>query len=131
MTLRIVQDSRYVPTDYWEWSVWLAGEARELEEVEQVTWFLHPTFDPSVVVSRSRENGFRLDTEGWGTFVIRAIVRHLDGRETKLRHWLELFYPDGEGPARRRPRLPPADQTPNLFTLGKAAPFVSERPWTV
>jgi transcription initiation factor IIF auxiliary subunit len=95
VALKIAQDYKYVGQDYWKWSVWLEGPARELDRVASVTYTLHPTFIRPVRTIDSREHKFRLKTSGWGTFTIYAQVNRKDGSIRKLKHNLVLLYPDG------------------------------------
>ena len=96
MTLRIAQDYRYAGADYWTWRAWIEGTAAELKNVRLVRWFLHPSFTPSVVISRDRAGKFALDSSGWGTFQLRAELQLVDGNDLMLRHRLELDYPDDQ-----------------------------------
>ncbi|MBQ0931136.1 pYEATS domain-containing protein [Ideonella alba] len=96
MTLRIAQDARYVGNDYWNWRAWIEGSDEELGEVEQVVWILHPSFSQPRVTVKNRANGFRLETSGWGTFLLRAELSLQGGRTQALRHNLTLEYPDEE-----------------------------------
>jgi len=96
MALKIAQDYKYVGDDYWKWSVWLDGPKRELDRVESVTYTLHPTFPKPVRTVDSRKNRFRLSTEGWGIFTLYAKVTNKDGSIERLKHPLELRYPDGK-----------------------------------
>ena len=96
MALRIGQDYKYVGEDYWEWSVWIDGPKKELDRVESVTYTLHPTFPKPVRIVESREDRFRLSTAGWGVFTLYAKVEHKDGSTERLKHELELRYPDGK-----------------------------------
>lgn len=94
MALRIEQGSTYVGDDYWDWWIWIEGPREELELIDHVTYILHPTFPSPVREVRDRSTNFRLDTAGWGVFEIHATVKHKNGRETQLRHYLKLAYPD-------------------------------------
>jgi transcription initiation factor IIF auxiliary subunit len=95
MALKIAQDSTYIGDDYWKWSVWIKGPAKELDQVESVTYNLHPTFRNPVRRVDSRENNFRLDTSGWGTFTLYATLLRTSGKTERLSHDLDLRYPDG------------------------------------
>ena len=95
MALSIHQRAEYAGDDYWNWSVWLDGPAEELDQVDHVMYVLHPTFPRPVREIRDRSTNFRLDTSGWGIFTVLAKAVHRDGRETPLKHDLELRYPDG------------------------------------
>ena len=94
MALKIKQDFRYKGDDYWDWSVWIDGSPQELDKIDQVTYILHPTFPSPVRVIKDRSTQFRLSTAGWGVFLIRATVKHKNGRDTALTHYLQLEYPD-------------------------------------
>ena len=107
MKYRIGQDEHYQGHDRWKWSAWIDAAPDELDQVKEVAWILHPTFNPSRVVVRSRENNFRLDTSGWGTFVLRARVQ-LESEPDALviSRMLKLTYPDDQeslAPARGLP----------------------------
>ncbi len=105
MSLHIEQSSSYLGKDRWAWRAWVAGEPGELAALQRVTWYLHPSFSPSVVASTDAASGFALQSSGWGTFELRAVARRHDGTETELRHELALSYPDEADPVLdRRPR---------------------------
>src|ERR1700745_1211223 len=93
--LHLAQHAAYLGADWWEWSVWVEGEDAELDQVESVTYVLHPTFQRPVRTISARENGFRLDSAGWGTFPIHARVLTKSGDTQHLQHELEVLYPDG------------------------------------
>jgi len=96
MALKIAQDSKYVGDDYWKWSVWIEGSANELDQVESVTYNLHPTFPNPVRRVGSRENKFLLKSAGWGVFTLYASVLRKNGSTERLRHQLELPYPSNK-----------------------------------
>jgi transcription initiation factor IIF auxiliary subunit len=91
--LKIRQDEKYLGEDWWKWSVWIEGE--DLTQVEKVIWKLHPTFPDPVREVVDAGTNFRLDTAGWGTFIVRADMFMRDGKRKPLTHDLELHYPDG------------------------------------
>lgn len=97
MTYRIEQSEKYVGNNYWNWSAWIEATTEELDQVSLVTWILHPTFSPSRVPTEDRSSQFRLDTAGWGTFMLRAELRLNDVAEAKIiKRMLQLHYPDNE-----------------------------------
>jgi transcription initiation factor IIF auxiliary subunit len=93
--MEIRQSEDYVDKDWWRWSVWLDGTKQDLDKIAAVEWRLHPSFPEPVRKTSDRKNKFRLDTAGWGVFMINAAVTMKDGSVTKLRHHLQLHYPDG------------------------------------
>jgi hypothetical protein len=94
MSYRIAQDFEYTGKDYWRWSAWIEASDAELDRVREVTWILHPSFSPPRVVTEQRSGKFRLETAGWGTFLLRAEVLLDGGEELPLKHTLRLEYPD-------------------------------------
>ena len=111
MKLTIAQDHEYAGSDFWNWRAWIEGKPAELDRIEKVKWFLHPSFSPPVVVSRDRSTSFLLERSGWGTFTLRAEVRCVDGSEQTLRQPLKLFYPDEETAAKAQSVRPSAPGT--------------------
>ncbi len=90
MTLKISQIA--APNDHgrWNWSVWIDGTDGELDDIQEVTWRLHPTFATPIRRVHSRDNKFKLSTSGWGEFEINATLNMKNGRSKSLRHWLRL-----------------------------------------
>jgi transcription initiation factor IIF auxiliary subunit len=97
--MEIRQSAKYAGNDWWDWSVWLEGTDAALDAVSYVEWRLHPTFPDPVRRVTNRQSKFRLDTGGWGTFVIQSVIYMKTGSPERLRHELQLQYPD-ETPAR-------------------------------
>jgi transcription initiation factor IIF auxiliary subunit len=91
--MKIKQSEKYEGQDWWNWSVWLDG--KDVEKIEKVTWKLHPTFPQPERAVTDPGTKFRLDSAGWGGFVVKADVLLKDGTKTELEHELELHYPDG------------------------------------
>lgn len=93
--LHIEQSFHYEGDDWWKWSVWIEGPSSDLDSINSVTYILHPTFSKPMRVITDRAANFRLDSEGWGTFVIRADIAMKNSEKTTLSHELRLEYPDG------------------------------------
>jgi transcription initiation factor IIF auxiliary subunit len=100
MTLQLKQSTRYQGKDWWNWSVWLEGTKTELKAVDHVVYTLHASFPEPVRSIKTRKNGFRLDSAGWGEFRIFLEIVRVDGKSAKRTHWLELTYPQDTKPAR-------------------------------
>lgn len=92
----IKQDSKYIGEDYWDWWVWIDSTDKGLDKIDNVVYNLHYTFRPPVQVINTRENKFKLQTSGWGTFIIYVRLNFKDGSVLDLEHELELYYPSGE-----------------------------------
>jgi transcription initiation factor IIF auxiliary subunit len=69
--------------------------SEELDGVDFVEWQLHPTFSNPIRRVANRSTNFRLDTGGWGVFMIHASVQRKDGTTEKLQHYLQLPFPYG------------------------------------
>jgi transcription initiation factor IIF auxiliary subunit len=92
---KIAQSEDYKGDDWWQWAVWIEASDEDLDQVEYVEWTLHPTFRNPVRKCDERSTNFRIETGGWGVFPISAHVQTRSGSPIRLRHFLELHYPDG------------------------------------
>jgi hypothetical protein len=91
--LEVNQKSVYRGNDWWEWSVWIEASAERLDQIEYVEYKLHPTFPEQVLRHTNRREKFRLDSEGWGEFMIAVEIKNRNGERHKRQHWLTLEYP--------------------------------------
>jgi hypothetical protein len=80
-----VQDTQQI-----EWSVELDASPSILEKIDRVVYVLHETFESPVRTVRSRENNFRLNAIGWGTFAIPVDVHFVDGSVGGLSYQLRF-----------------------------------------
>ncbi len=92
---KIEQGYRYEDDNWWSWWIWIEANESHLNQIEHVTYTLHPTFRNPVRKVTNRRNKFKLETEGWGTFAIYAKVQLKNGENVDLEHQLYLAYPDG------------------------------------
>ena len=98
MSLKTAQSFKYQGNDWWKWSVWIEGAKADLDQIEYVTYRLHPTFPNPVRKVNDRESKFRLNSHGWGTFSIQVRIVNKTGQVIKLTHDLVLEYRDGTVP---------------------------------
>ena len=99
MTLKLRNDWKYKGNDWWEWGAFLDdGGSGELSNVECVEYVLHETFPEPVCRIDKPDGGFRLDTGGWGTFMLKVFVYSKDGKKIKLEHNIQLQHdpPNGQ-----------------------------------
>ena len=94
MAIKIEQGYNYQGEDYWNWWIWINGSEEELDQIDSVTYILHPTFPNPVRDVKNRSTKFLLQTSGWGVFLIRAKVKYKNGKEIPLTHNLRLEYPE-------------------------------------
>ena len=93
MDLQLQNSWEYKDDDRWDWSAYLTGS--DLPKVQSVQYVLHPTFADPVRVVKDPATGFRIDTEGWGSFALKAIVHLKNGENQLLTHDIKLG--KGEG----------------------------------
>jgi transcription initiation factor IIF auxiliary subunit len=93
--MHIAQSEEYQGDDWWNWAVWIKGSRDELDAIKSVTYTLHSTFRNPVRKVTDRGTNFRLKTEGWGVFTLYARVDPKSGDTRRLKHDLQLHYPDG------------------------------------
>jgi hypothetical protein len=122
MTIQIKQQTTLKGKDWWEWSVWLEGAKQELDAIDHVVYTLHPTFPNPVMSVANRKTGFRLDSSGWGGFMIYIQVKNKDGSTNKRRHYLKFDDPDIDkaGSNRRSGKIFSAKEPPRrtVFVSG-------------
>src|SRR5262249_47444119 len=81
--------------DWWHRSVWLEAPGDELDNVEYVEYILHPTFPNPIQRIADRSTNFRLNSAGWGEFMIYAQVYLRNKKERlEIQHWLQLREPE-------------------------------------
>ena len=88
MKLQLHNSWKLVEDDRWDWSAYLTGP--DLSKVKSVEYILHPTFKNPVRIISEPKNGFLLQTAGWGTFELKALVHLEGGGSTLLTHELKL-----------------------------------------
>jgi transcription initiation factor IIF auxiliary subunit len=93
-SFRIKQSSKYIDDGYWDWSVWIESkEPEKLDKIVSVTYHLHHTFPDPVRVVKDRDSKFRLDTSGWGEFIIYIVIKLKGEYVIELEHYLKLSEP--------------------------------------
>ena len=96
MNFIVVQTQQYEGDNWWNWSLFIQGSDADLEQIESVTYTLHPTFPKPIRTVRDRASKFQLQCAGWGVFTIPIEVRLKDGSAIKLEHDLQFTFPDEE-----------------------------------
>lgn len=59
--------------------IWLNASENVLSKIQNVSYYLHPTFNPSVITSYTKENKFIITFTNWGVFDLKAKVYFKDG----------------------------------------------------
>lgn len=82
--------SRNVGGGRWQWTAYIDGPSQYLDRIRSVSYYLHPSFKPSVQQGDSARPGHPLTATGWGVFVIRAEVSLDDGTRRIYEHMLRF-----------------------------------------
>src|SRR5262245_45847482 len=90
MVIKVRQEAEYRSEGIWSWSVWLDGSSDELDQIEQVTYVLHPSYPKPLRRVHDRHTNFRLAEEGWSNFVLAIDILFKDGSKQQLTHEVDL-----------------------------------------
>ncbi|MHA2294101.1 MAG: pYEATS domain-containing protein [Candidatus Hodarchaeales archaeon] len=88
--MKVVTNYEKLRDDWYAWSVEIEGTDEELDEIDHVTYLLHPTFPNNRLVSSDKEEKFVIYAQGWGEFLIQAELVMKDKREKNAKKWLDL-----------------------------------------
>ncbi|MFX0117119.1 MAG: pYEATS domain-containing protein [Candidatus Hodarchaeota archaeon] len=94
--MKLTNDFTKKREDWYSWWISIKGKEEELKKIEYVTYFLHPTFSPSELISGNPANKFRRDLEGWGEFLLQAEATMNDGTKRYAALWINLGFTDDE-----------------------------------
>lgn len=93
MSLKLKNNWTYTGHDRWDWELYLDCDSPdELTGVKNVKYILHPTFKNPIREVDDPHEGFKLKTNGWGSFTVKAFVYLKNGKKIKLEHSLVLSY---------------------------------------
>ncbi|MEM7305271.1 MAG: pYEATS domain-containing protein [Planctomycetota bacterium] len=107
MPIETVHSAKRASDRRWEWAIWQEGD---LDELEAVTYHLHPTFPNPIHRVEDRASGFRLKGSGWGQFTIFMNLHLRDGSTEEREHWLSF---EEEAPLKGAPASePPTKESP-------------------
>jgi len=76
--------------DWYKWKIFLKCSKEELDEIDYVTYILHPTFPNPIRKVSDRSSGFALSATGWGEFEIKAKIEYKTGKIQSISYWLDL-----------------------------------------
>jgi transcription initiation factor IIF auxiliary subunit len=130
MTISIKQDAHRETKTWWEWSVWLEGPAEEMAEIAKVVYTLHPSFVEPVQEIKTRGNGFKLDSMGWGEFELHLALHFKDGKVRNRKHWLKLV-DHGKAPREEATDRIGKDAVAKVLKAGKTLPRAAPPPMAV
>lgn len=90
-------DGKRGDTDWWNWTAYIeVSEPDSLDNIEYVEYHLHPTFKNPVRRVYTKENGFPLNTSGWGVFEFQAkvVFKEKESSPIILSHYLNFASTD-------------------------------------
>jgi transcription initiation factor IIF auxiliary subunit len=90
MSIAIRQTSKQINEDRWDWEIHLDGEQKDLSEIDYVEYTLHQSFPNPIRRVYNHHSGFKLETNGWGTFPVYLTVKYKNKKE--IRDTLELDF---------------------------------------
>jgi hypothetical protein len=76
--------------DYYQWAIWIESGESDISEIEYVEYLLHPTFKNRLRKVTNPADGFRLESAGWGEFLININITKKSGEVIQIGHWLSL-----------------------------------------
>jgi transcription initiation factor IIF auxiliary subunit len=82
--------SEYVGQGRFNWEIHVEADDRTLDNINYIRYKLHKTFPNRIRDIYDRDSHFRLETNGWGEFIIRIIVILKDGKKLETEHYLKL-----------------------------------------
>jgi hypothetical protein len=65
--------------DYFKTYICVNGSKEDIKQVDNVTYYLHPTFTPSILQSNKTDTNFTVSINNWGIFDLKAKVFFKDG----------------------------------------------------
>lgn len=77
---------------WFRWSIYLDADKEILNKIDRVVYHLHPSFPVKdiTVGEERRQEGFKLDTQGWGIFNIFLDIFLKDGTKITASHYLSF-----------------------------------------
>jgi transcription initiation factor IIF auxiliary subunit len=89
--LTVKNSSKYVGgKNPWDWTIYVDADARTLQQIQCVTYELHPTFKDRIHHRCDAEKKFAFSASGWGTFEVPVTITYRDGRSEQRTHRLVL-----------------------------------------
>jgi hypothetical protein len=82
--------SRSIGGGSWQWVAYIDGPADFLRRISSVTYYLHPSFKPSIQYGDRSKPGHPLAATGWGVFNLKAEVALDDGTRRTYEHTLRF-----------------------------------------
>ena len=79
-TVELLQQAKRINSNTYFAKISLQTTNETISKITNVTYFLHPTFNPSIITSKSPQDRFAMSFTGWGFFNLKAKVYFKDGK---------------------------------------------------
>jgi transcription initiation factor IIF auxiliary subunit len=78
-------------TDWFYWTIIIETDPEEfLQYIKSVRYHLHPTFPQKEITISDRHTNFKLESRGWGEFIIKLDIILKDNKKATVTHYLAL-----------------------------------------
>lgn len=88
--IRLNNSARYIGNNTYEWTAFIEGASHHLAQIEQVVYYLHPSFPRTVYEGDASQANHPITATGWGEFELKARVVLKNGQRREYRHWLQF-----------------------------------------
>lgn len=91
MKLKLQNNWTYKGNGRWDWEIYLVdNNSGKLKDIVSVDYRLHPTFPKPRRIKNNKQDNFKLKTNGWGTFVVKAYAITNTGEKIEMDHLITL-----------------------------------------
>jgi hypothetical protein len=84
----LFKEDVYKDKPAYQWTISVDAPAAVLDQIDNVIYRLHPTFEPPIRTIRDRKSNFALTMIGWGTFAIPVKIFFKDGSHVETQYQL-------------------------------------------
>ena len=76
--------------DYFNWEIWVEDGEMAISSVIKVEYLLHPSFPNRLITSTDLAQKFKIESSGWGEFMVNIIIYDNLGITHNINHRLVL-----------------------------------------
>lgn len=91
MALIVEQTSNRISKYTWNWEIFLKGEAKELDRIENVRYTVSSAFEDPIQLIEDRASGFKIKCSGMGAHLIYFSIK-LKGKEERIIETIHLNF---------------------------------------
>lgn len=75
---------------WYKWKIFVDEQPGIINEIESVTYVLHPTFPNPIRIVTDANSKFALEESGWGSFTMLIRTNFKNGEEFEIDYFLDL-----------------------------------------